>query len=94
MPASRRQRLLDPLGEYALGDVRFLASRLPVRRWRLTPWKGTQRCRIDSDEMDVPGYFLPEDGQFRLKKLRDCAEFLSRLVRPLAVPGSLRPGSG
>lgn len=44
--------------------------------------------------MDVPGYFLPEDGQFRLKKLRDCAEFLSRLVRPLAVPGSLRPGSG
>ena len=31
---------------------------------------------------DMPGYFLPEDSQFRLKKLRDYTEFLSRLAQP------------
>ncbi|SOD57688.1 XAC0095 family protein [Pseudoxanthomonas wuyuanensis] len=38
--------------------------------------------KFDSDEMDMPGYFLPEDSQFRLKKLRDYTEFLSRLAQP------------
>ncbi|WP_454832577.1 XAC0095 family protein [Pseudoxanthomonas wuyuanensis] len=32
--------------------------------------------------MGTPGYFLPEDSQFRLKKLRDYTEFLSRLAQP------------
>lgn len=31
---------------------------------------------------DMPGYFLPEDSQFRLKKLRDYTAFLSRLAQP------------
>jgi hypothetical protein len=31
---------------------------------------------------DMPGYLLPEDSQFRLKKLRDYTAFLSRLARP------------
>jgi hypothetical protein len=35
---------------------------------------------FDSD--DMPGYFLPEDSQFRLKKLRDQMTFLSRLAQP------------
>lgn len=30
----------------------------------------------------MPGYFLPEDSQFRLKKLRDHMEFLSHLAQP------------
>jgi hypothetical protein len=31
---------------------------------------------------DMPGYLLPEDSQFRLKKLHDYTVFLSRLARP------------
>ena len=31
---------------------------------------------------DMPGYLLPEDSHFRLKKLRDYTAFLSRLARP------------
>ncbi|WP_454832824.1 XAC0095 family protein [Pseudoxanthomonas wuyuanensis] len=38
--------------------------------------------KFDSDDKDMPGYFLPEDSQFRLKKLRDYTEFLSRLAQP------------
>jgi hypothetical protein len=34
---------------------------------------------FDSD--DMPGYSLPDDSQSQLKKLRDCALHLSRLVR-------------
>ncbi|MBO9830585.1 hypothetical protein J7373_20225 [Xanthomonas sp. A2111] len=31
---------------------------------------------------DMPGYFLPEDSQFRLAKLRDHVRFLVRLAQP------------
>ncbi|MCW0458516.1 XAC0095 family protein [Xanthomonas sacchari] len=31
---------------------------------------------------DMPGYFLPEDSQFRLVKLRDHVRFLVRLAQP------------
>jgi len=37
---------------------------------------------IDSNDLETPGYFLPEDSQFRLKKLREYAEFLSHLAQP------------
>ncbi|SOD53927.1 XAC0095 family protein [Pseudoxanthomonas wuyuanensis] len=36
----------------------------------------------ESNDLGTPGYFLPEDSQFRLKKLRDYTDFLSRLARP------------
>lgn len=36
----------------------------------------------DSNERDVPGYFLPEDSQLRLAKLGDHIRFLSRLAQP------------
>ncbi|MCW0389427.1 XAC0095 family protein [Xanthomonas sacchari] len=36
--------------------------------------------RLDHD--DMPGYFLPEDSQFRLVKLRDQVRFLGRLAQP------------
>ncbi|WP_295912775.1 hypothetical protein [uncultured Xanthomonas sp.] len=34
------------------------------------------------DDEDMPGYFLPEDSQFRLTKLRDHVRFLVRLAQP------------
>ncbi|MBO9873345.1 MULTISPECIES: XAC0095 family protein [Xanthomonas] len=34
------------------------------------------------DDEDMPGYFLPEDSQFRLAKLRDHVRFLTRLAQP------------
>ncbi|WP_017911342.1 hypothetical protein [Xanthomonas sp. SHU 166] len=34
------------------------------------------------DDDDMPGYFLPEDSQFRLAKLRDHVRFLVRLAQP------------
>ncbi|WP_425501602.1 XAC0095 family protein, partial [Pseudoxanthomonas kalamensis] len=34
------------------------------------------------DDEDMPGYFLPEDSQFRLAKLRDHVRFLVRLALP------------
>jgi hypothetical protein len=37
---------------------------------------------FDSDDQGTPGYFLPEDSQSRLKKLRDQIMFLSRLAQP------------
>jgi hypothetical protein len=37
---------------------------------------------FDSDDLGMPGYFLSEDSQFRLKKLRDQMVFLSRLAQP------------
>jgi hypothetical protein len=37
---------------------------------------------FDSNDLGMPGYFLPEDSQFRLKKLRDQIMFLSRLAQP------------
>lgn len=36
----------------------------------------------DSDDLGAAGYFLPEDSQYRLKKLRDYAEFVSNLAEP------------
>lgn len=37
---------------------------------------------FDSDDLETMGYFLPEDSQFRLKKLREYLEFLSHLAQP------------
>jgi hypothetical protein len=37
---------------------------------------------FDSNDLGMPGYFLPEDSQSRLKKLRDQITFLSRLAQP------------
>ncbi|GHH59249.1 XAC0095 family protein [[Pseudomonas] boreopolis] len=34
------------------------------------------------DDRDMPGYFLPEDSQFRLVKLSDYIKFLERLAQP------------
>lgn len=34
------------------------------------------------DDEDMPGYFLPEESQFRLAKLRDHVRFLVRLAQP------------
>ncbi|WP_386263523.1 XAC0095 family protein, partial [Xanthomonas translucens] len=36
--------------------------------------------RLDDETM--PGYFLPEESQFRLAKLRDHVRFLVRLAQP------------
>ncbi len=35
-----------------------------------------------SDDLETTGYFLPEDNQLRLKKLREYVEFLANLARP------------
>ena len=37
---------------------------------------------FDSDDLETMGYFLPEDSQLRLKKLREYVEFLSHLAQP------------
>ena len=37
---------------------------------------------FDSDDLDALGYFLPEDSQLRLKKLREYLAFLANLARP------------
>jgi len=37
---------------------------------------------FDSDDLERTGYFLPEDSQFRLKKLREYVQFLSHLAQP------------
>ena len=37
---------------------------------------------FDADDRDTMGYFLPENGQLRLQKLRDYAEFLSHIAQP------------
>jgi hypothetical protein len=37
---------------------------------------------FDSDDLGTMGYFLPEDSQFRLKKLREYVQFLSHLAQP------------
>ena len=37
---------------------------------------------FDSDDRETMGYFLPEDSQRRLKKLREYAEFLSHIAQP------------
>jgi hypothetical protein len=37
---------------------------------------------FDSDDLETMGYFLPEDSQLRLKKLREYVEFLANLARP------------
>ncbi|MDH5823335.1 hypothetical protein QFW77_10100 [Luteimonas sp. RD2P54] len=36
----------------------------------------------ESNDLQVRGYFLPEDSQFRLKKLHDHMVFLSHLAQP------------
>jgi hypothetical protein len=42
---------------------------------------GATMSTFDSDDLETTGYFLPEDSQFRLKKLREYLEFLSRLAQ-------------
>jgi len=37
---------------------------------------------FDSDDLETTGYFLPEDSQLRLKKLREYVGFLTNLARP------------
>ncbi|TAL91062.1 MAG: hypothetical protein EPN69_11190 [Rhodanobacter sp.] len=37
---------------------------------------------IKSEDLETMGYFLPEDSQLRLKKLREYVEFLANLARP------------
>jgi hypothetical protein len=37
---------------------------------------------LDSDDLETMGYFMPEDSQLRLKKLREYAEFLSHIAQP------------
>jgi hypothetical protein len=37
---------------------------------------------FDSEDLETMGYFLPEDSQLRLKKLREYVEFLANLARP------------
>jgi len=37
---------------------------------------------FDADDRDTMGYFLPENSQRRLQKLRDYAEFLSHIAQP------------
>jgi hypothetical protein len=37
---------------------------------------------IEPDDLETTGYFLPEDSQLRLKKLREYVEFLANLARP------------
>jgi hypothetical protein len=37
---------------------------------------------IDVDDLETTGYFLPEDSQLRLSKLREYVEFLANLARP------------
>lgn len=37
---------------------------------------------FDSDDLETTGYFMPEDSQLRLKKLREYVEFLSHLAQP------------
>jgi hypothetical protein len=36
----------------------------------------------ESDDLGMPGYFLPEDSQLRLAKLGDHIRFLARLAQP------------
>jgi hypothetical protein len=37
---------------------------------------------FDADDRDTMGYFLPENSQLRLQKLREYAEFLSHIAQP------------
>ena len=37
---------------------------------------------FDSDDRETMGYFLPEDSQLRLTKLREYVEFLSHIAQP------------
>jgi hypothetical protein len=38
--------------------------------------------KLESDDLETTGYFLPEDSQLRLTKLREYVEFLANLARP------------
>jgi hypothetical protein len=54
--------------------------------------------KYEAGDLDLPGYFLPEDSQFRLAKLRDYMEFLSRLAQPRTLDeerdGATEVGAG
>jgi hypothetical protein len=52
-------------------------------RWAGTSWNEEATMSThDEDERETLGYFLPEDSEFRLRKLRDYMMFLSRLAQP------------
>src|SRR5690242_56807 len=66
--------------------------------WAGTPWnEEASMSTIDSD-LEATGYFLPEDSQLRLKKLREYVGFLAHLARPRRADKSqewtagIRPG--
>lgn len=42
---------------------------------------------FDSGDLETKGHSLPKDSQFRLKKLRECVEFLSHLAQPQIANG-------
>ncbi|MDO1528567.1 hypothetical protein QMK61_06920 [Fulvimonas sp. R45] len=44
---------------------------------------------IESEDPDAMGYFLPEESQFRLKRVREYVEFLSHLAQPRTPDASL-----
>jgi hypothetical protein len=52
------------------------------------PWTGTSwneeaiMSTFDSHDPETMGYFLPEESQHRLKKLREYVQFLSHLAQP------------
>jgi len=52
------------------------------------PWTGTSwneeaiMSTFDSHDPETTGYFLPEESQHRLKKLREYVQFLSHLAQP------------
>jgi hypothetical protein len=67
------------------GCVRFPSSRHPVRRQAVDGHFMEQEATMstfDADDLETTGYFLPEDSQLRLKKLREYVEFLANLARP------------
>jgi hypothetical protein len=54
--------------------------------------------KFDAEDLEATGYFLPEDSQLRLKKLREYVGFLAHLARPRRADESqewtdaIRPG--
>src|SRR5688500_13916915 len=86
MPASGGRLIQHPQGKYArrlLAVSNLPTSRLPYFGGRvISRNEDATMSKLDSGDLNMPGYFLPEDSQSRLKKLRDHIAFLSRLAQP------------
>ncbi|WP_425481505.1 XAC0095 family protein, partial [Luteimonas suaedae] len=85
MPASGGRLIQHPSGKYArrLCAVSNLPTSRPPSRWAGTSWnEEATMSKFNSDDLGMLGYFLPEDSQFRLKKLHDHMVFLSQLAQP------------